>query len=200
VKYIIFGSGGFAKEVISYIEDDGHEILAVVSSQPFNCNSYSDKYAILDKLELNQFPDAKFILAVGDIEVKKKIVSENENRWCNFIHSSCILSNYAKLGRGIIMCPYSAILGDAVVGNFVTLNIYSCVTHDNLIGNYNTFSPYSGTMGNCEIGDECFFGTASYCIPKVKLGNKIKISAGSMVRHSFNQECILQGNPAKPRQ
>jgi len=198
MKYVVFGSGGFAKEVISYIESDNHEVVAVVSTQPFNCSSYN-KYKIYEKLEEGMFPQATFIMGVGDINIKKIFVSQNENRWGNFIHSSCHVSPHAKLGVGMVMCPYSSILGDAVVGDFVTFNVYSCVTHDNVIGNYITFSPYCGTMGNCEIGDECFFGTAAYCIPKVKLGNNIKVSAGSIVRHSYDNECVLLGNPAKPR-
>lgn len=199
MKYVVFGSGGFAKEVIGYIESDGHEILCVVSTQPFNCESYNNKYKILNKLEVGMFPDAEFIMAVGDINIKKILVEQNENRWGNFIHSSCHVSNHAKLGVGITMCPFSAILGDSIVGDFVTFNVYSCVTHDNVIGNFITFSPYCGTMGYCTIDDDCFFGTAAYCIPKVKLGKGIKVSAGSVVRHSYMDQCVLLGNPAKPR-
>lgn len=199
MNYIVFGSGGFAKEVIGYIESDGHNILAVVSSKPFNCDSYNKKYKIIEQLEKNEYPNCEFILAVGDINIKKIIVSKNENRWGNFIHSSSHVSEHANLGKGNIICPYTSILGDCKIGNFCTFNVYNCVAHDNLIGNYVTFSPYCGTMGNCEIDDECFLGTAAYCIPKIKLGKKIKVSAGSIVRHSYNEECILLGNPAKPR-
>lgn len=199
MKYVVFGSGGFAKEVIDYIESDGHQVVAVVSTQPFNHVEYARKYEILDQLKKDQFPEAEFILAVADSEVKKKIVSKNEDRWGNFIHSTCHVSSYAKLGKGIILCPFSSILGDSVIGNFVTLNIYCSVAHDCQIGSYATFSPYSATMGNCSIGDECFFGAAAYCIPKIKLHDKIKVSAGSTVRHSYDVECTLRGNPAKPK-
>lgn len=200
MKYVIFGSGGFAKEVISYIESDNHDIVAVVSSGEFNSESYNKKYNVINSISANDYPDAEFILAVGDIETKKIIISKNPDRWGNFIHSSCHVSPHAKLKKGIIMAPYSSVLGDSIVGNFVTLNVYCCVAHDNIIGDYTTFSPYCGTMGYCDIGNECFFGTATYCIPKVKLGAKIKVSAGSVVRHSYSEETTLLGNPAKPRQ
>lgn len=200
MKYVIFGSGGFAKEVIGYMEDDGHEIEAVVSTQPFNCDSYNQKYRIISKLEKDMFPESEFIMAVGDINIKKIFVSENENRWGNFIHSSCHISKHTRMGKGITICPFTTVLGDAVLGNFVTLNVYNCIAHDNIIGDFVTLSPYCGTMGNCKIGDECFFGTASYCIPKVTLGNNVKVSAGSVVRHSYSDSVVLIGNPAKPRQ
>lgn len=199
MKYVIFGSGGHAKEVVSFIESDGHEIVAVVSTLPFNCESYH-KYPLYSKIQPGMFPDAEFIMAVGDINIKKIFVEQNENRWGNFIHSSCHVSAYAKLGVGVTVSPFTTILGDAVVGNFVTLNVYNFIAHDTQIGNYVTLSPYCGTMGNCNIGDDCFFGTAAYCIPKVTLGKAIKVSAGSMVRHSYTDSCTLIGNPARPRQ
>jgi sugar O-acyltransferase (sialic acid O-acetyltransferase NeuD family) len=199
MKYVVFGSGGYAKEVIGHMESDRHEIVAVVSTQPFNCDSYNKKYKVIPKLEKGMFPDAQFIMAVGDVDIKKIFVEQNENRWGNFIHSSCHVSDHAKLGVGITMNPYSTVMGNAIVGNFVTLNVFTCVAHDNVVGDFVTYSPYCGTMGNCEIGDECFFGTASYCIPKIKLGKKIKVSAGSVVRHSYTEESVLIGNPAKPR-
>ena len=200
MKYVVFGSGGFAKEVIGYIESDGHEIEAVVSTQPFNCSSYIKKYPVMSELKQGDFPNSKFILAVGDIDVKKVIVSKNEDRWANFIHSSCHVSEHSQMGKGNVLCPFVNLGGDVIVGDFVTFNSHVFVTHDNVIGNYVTFSPFCGTMGYCNIGDECFFGTASFCIPKVTLGNNIKVSAGSMVRHSYSEECVLLGNPAKPRQ
>lgn len=198
-SYIVFGSGGHAKEVISYIEDDGHTIACVVSTSNFNHESYNHKYKVLQSLEAGMFPEAKFVLAVGDVNTKKIIVEKNESRWTNFIHSSCSVSKYATLGVGNTLSPYSCVNGDSVIGNFVTLNVHTTVSHDSIVNNFVTFSPYSGVMGNCRVGDECFFGTASYCIPNVTLGNKIKVSAGSVVRHSFLEDCVLRGNPAKPK-
>jgi sugar O-acyltransferase (sialic acid O-acetyltransferase NeuD family) len=200
MKYLIFGSGGFAKEVIDYIESDDHEIVGVISTQKFNSESYSKRYKIYsDVSELSYIADLQFILAVGDIKTKQIIVSKNENRWGTFIHSKSYVSKHAKIGKGSIICPFATVLGDSVIGKFTTLNVYACVAHDNVIGNYVTYSPYSGSMGNCTIGDECFFGTAAYAIPKIKLGNRIAVSAGSVVRHSYENEGVLLGNPAKPR-
>lgn len=199
MKYIVFGSGGFAKELIGYIEDDSHEVVAVVSRSPFNDEQYNQKYKVITSIAPGDFPDASFLLGVGEVDIKKRIVAENENRWVNFIHSSCTISKFAKIGIGNIFCPHSNVAGDAVIGDFGTFNFYVIIAHDNVIGDYVTFSPYSGSMGICKIDDECFLGTATYCIPKIKLGKRIKVSAGSVVRHSYEQECILQGNPAKPR-
>lgn len=203
MKYIIFGSGGFAKEVIDYVEDDGHEIVSVVSTMKFNSEMYAKRHTVINQVDddlLSAYPDAKFLLAVGDVNVKKIIVNKNTDRWASFSHSSSHVSKYAKLGKGVVICPYATVLGDSVVGNFVTLNVYTCVAHDNVVGDYSTYSPYAGSMGNCNIGEECFFGTSAYCIPGVDLAKKSKVSAGSFVRKShLTEDEVLIGNPAKPK-
>lgn len=200
MKYIIFGSGGFAKELIDYVESDGHDILGIVSTVPFNSELYSRKYDVVENVSLVKYQhEASFLLGVGDIHSKKAIVQKNENRWETFIHSSSHVSKNSKIGKGTIICPFATVLGDCEIGNFVTLNVYSCVAHDNTVGNYVTYSPWSGTMGNCKVGDECFFGTSAYCIPGVDLAKGCKVSAGSMVRKSHSVcNDILIGNPATP--
>lgn len=203
MKYIVFGSGGCAKDLIDYVEDDNHEIVAVVSTQQFNSDAYAKRYPVLEKVDdslLIAYPDAKFLLAVGDVAVKRIIVASNIDKWGSFIHSSSHVSKYAKIGKGVVICPYATVSGDSVIGDFVTLNVHTCVTHDNVVGNYSTYSPYAGSMGNCSIGEDCFFGAASYCIPGVTVANGCKISAGSFVRKShLTENDVLIGNPAKSK-
>ena len=105
-----------------------------------------------------------------------------------------------RSGRGSLLYPFSCVLGKSKIGKFTTLNVHCSVPHDNITGDYCTFSPYSAIMGHCNIGDECFFGVASYCIPKVTLPAFTKVSAGAIVRKSINDPTILYGDPAAPRQ
>lgn len=199
MKYVVFGSGGFAKEVIGYIVSDGHSIEAVVSENPFNDPQFKH-FNLVNTIAVGEYPGAAFVLAVGDIETKKRIVSQNEDRWETFAHSSSFVSKFAKLGKGCVICPNTCVLGDAQVGNFVTVNVFCTIAHDNVIGDYVTYSPYVGTMGVCKIGNECFFGTASYCVPKVSLPAGTKVSAGAIVRKSIQTPETLYGDPATPKQ
>lgn len=197
-KFIVFGSGGFAKEVIDIVLSDGHEVVGVVSTENFNNEKYNE-FPVF-KTVPNHIEHDGYLLGVADSKLKRKFVNENLDNWVTFIHSSVHLSKFSTIGKGCIICPQAQINADCVIGNFVTLNNYTLIAHDAIVGDYSTFSPYSGIMGNSSVGEDCFFGTAAYSIPKVKLGNRIKVSAGSMVRHSYSFECTLQGNPAKPRQ
>ena len=42
MKYVIFGSGGVAQELVDFLQQDQHEITAVVSKTPFNDERYNN--------------------------------------------------------------------------------------------------------------------------------------------------------------
>jgi sugar O-acyltransferase (sialic acid O-acetyltransferase NeuD family) len=197
MKYIKFGTGGFAKEIISYL-NEGDQVVCAVSTQPFD-NPVKYPYPVKEKLEPGEFLDAGFLLCVGDPALKRKLVSFNENRWVTFIHKSATVSPQSEIGQGSIVGPNTVITSDARLGQFVTLNLNCCVAHDCTVGEYTTFSPYASVMGHCTVGTDCFFGTSALCVPKVSLPSYTKISAGAVVRKSITEPTTLYGDPAGPR-
>lgn len=200
-KYVIFGSGGLAKELIGYLVNiygDEHNILAVVSSEPFNNPVFNKKFNVIPKIEKAEFPEAKFILAVADPKTKRIIVEKNEDRWTNFIHPSVELSPFVKLGKGCVLAPQVILVGDCVIGDFVFFNTNATVGHDSYIGDYTTLYPNTEVCGNCIIGKDCVFGIGSYVIPNVNLSDGTKVSAGAVVRKSYDEPYLLVGNPASP--
>jgi len=197
MKYVIFGSGGFAKEIIDYLNNDD-EVVCVISTLPFN-NVQKYPYTVKEKLEPGEFPEAKFLLCVADPGLKRKLVENNEDRWTTFIHKSAVISKSSQIGIGTIICPNTVITSDAVLGRFITLNINCVRSHDCTVGEFTTFSPYSHIMGHCHVGNDCFFGTAASCIPHVSLPSYTKVSAGAVVRKSILSPTTLYGDPATPR-
>lgn len=47
------------------------------------------------------------------------------------------------------------------------------------------------------IGDNCFIGANACVIGGVTLGNNVKIGAGAVIIHSFGDNAVLVGNPAR---
>lgn len=48
-----------------------------------------------------------------------------------------------------------------------------------------------------EIGNDCWIGTRVIILPGVHIGNKCIVAAGAVVTHSFPDNCILGGVPAR---
>lgn len=201
-EYVIFGSGGLAKEIIGYLcemHGENHGIRAVVSTEPFNNREYNERFTLRESLNSNEFPNAKFILAVADPKVKRIIVAKNEDRWTTFIHSSANISPFAKFGKGCVFTAQTILAGDPIVGDFVFLNTNATIGHDAIVGDYTTMFPNTEICGNCNIGEDCVFGIGSYVVPNVNLPAKTKVGAGSVVWKSVDDACLLVGNPAAPK-
>lgn len=198
MRYVIFGSGGLAKELIGYLYGK-HDIACVVSTEPFNNFEFARQFKVVPKLHRGEHPDAAFLLGVAQPEVKRKIVAENEDRWATFIHPTATVSPFATIGRGCILTPQTIVVGDAVLGDFVFMNTNATVGHDAVIGDYTTMFPNTEVCGNCTLGQDVIMGIGSYVIPNVALPSKTKVSAGAIVRKSIDTPTTLYGDPAKPR-
>jgi sugar O-acyltransferase (sialic acid O-acetyltransferase NeuD family) len=205
MKYVIFGSGGLAKELIGYIANDQGlaAIAAVVSTEPFNNPEYTKYFPVRSSIEPGEFAGCEFLLAVAQPDVKRIIVDKNEDRWGTYIHPSAEVSKFAKIGKGCVLTAQCIVVGDPVVEDFVFMNTNATIGHDARVGKWTTMFPNTEICGDCIIGENCIFGIGSYVLPGKKLANGVKVSAGSIVRHDYDQEShrdiVLQGNPARPR-
>lgn len=82
------------------------------------------------------------------------------------------------------------------IGSNVTVsgNVNLC-THDNAI--CKVFPDKSDLVGEINIGNNCFIGMRSIIMLGVSLGNNCIVGAGSVVTHSFPDNSVIAGNPAR---
>ncbi len=202
---IILGSGGFGREVyqwaIDSLDTDKYTIKGFVSNDETDLSIYGINKPILGnddsyKIQENDL----FLAAIGNVELKKKIVEEYKAKGANFltlIHPTVKVAETAKLGEGVILCPYTLVSTNVKLGDFVMLNFYSSVGHDVKVGNYSVLSPYATVNGNTEIGEEVFMGTHSTAVEKIKIGDRSKISANSVAMDNVTPKTYVIGVPGK---
>lgn len=196
MRVVIFGSGGLAKELIGYLEMDGHEVCGVLSRETFN-NPAFDKYPLLDAVP----EGAVCFLGVAMPQVKREIIAANPwIEWSTYVHRSCFISPHAKIGKGCVFAPQAIVAGDAVIEDFVFFNTNATIGHDSIVRKYSTLFPNTEVCGDCDIGEGVIFGIGSYALPKVHIASGAKVSAGAVVRKSILQAVTVYGDPAKPRE
>ena len=194
MNYIIFGSGGMAKETIARM--DPKSILCVIADAPFNNPAYT--FPVVPRLP--ELPDSvEFIMAVADIALKMRWAAEMPDRWGTFIDPTAVVSPYAKIGKGCVISAFASICGDAIIGDFVHMNVMSVASHDGVIGDFSTLSPQTECTGGTRVGKGCFLGVGSYLTPGVSIANWVKVSAGAVVRKNVTHACTVYGDPAKER-
>ncbi|HIF9960441.1 TPA: NeuD/PglB/VioB family sugar acetyltransferase [Campylobacter coli] len=190
---IIIGSGGFAKELYSYLKDANYNIIGYIDIQKndfYNLNYLGNE----DNFDQNLIHKAFFALGIGQISLRKKILLKLLDKSCNFltfIHPKSFVSKEAKIGQGVIICPFVTINTDSNVGNFTLCNIYSSIAHDCIVGEGSILSPYATLNGGAKIGKNCFLSTRVSLLPHVNLGDNCIISAGSVISKNYTSDQLI---------
>ncbi len=205
-KILFIGAGGHFKEVFVWYLDQvkqkgmKSEIKGIVDDDKIHL-----KQEPLTKLKIYKFQEIKmtndlyFILAIGKMSIRKKIIEKYQN--LNFetcIHPTSVISKNCVYKKGNLFGPNTVIAGDCKLGSFNNFSQNSTASHDCIIGDNNFFSPSSSIMGSCQIGKNNFFGVSSNMIPGVNIENDNVIGANSTIIKSLNtNNNTLIGVPAK---
>lgn len=107
-----------------------------------------------------------------------------------YAYSNCEINYHASIGLGLLIlhaAPGIVISGQSIIGRNLTL------VGGNIIGGRKGTS-----KGNFTIGDNCTVGANAVVLGPLTLGNNIRIGACALVIHTYGDDLVLVGNPAKP--
>jgi sugar O-acyltransferase (sialic acid O-acetyltransferase NeuD family) len=190
---VIIGAGAHAAEIAGLIYDNNKH---VEDDQKFNIRGYIDdsdknwhKYRFREPLlsNLNDFTpesDDCFVLGISNIESRKSCLEKLKDKklnYVNFVHYTAIIYESSEMGYGNVICCFSKIGPNAVIGNLNSINSKTEIGHDCFIGSNNVFSGNIGIAGYSSVGDDNFFGMNSAVIPEKKIGSGNIIQAGVVV-------------------
>ena len=205
-KIAIVGSGGFAREVLTLIEDINrqkatYEILGFVDN---DTSKVIHGYPVIgddDYVNKTQEP-ISVVIAVGESRLKKKIKDKYTNPLVSFptlIHPSVLIGDKSSviIGEGCIICAGCILTTDIVIKDFVTLNLMCTVGHDAMIDNYCSFMPSVNISGEVTIGEGVYVGTGAKIINQLEIGEYTIVGAGAVVSKTLPAKCTAVGVPAK---
>ncbi len=201
----IIGSGGLAKEIISYIIDEKPRrftILGVWGDDKFNNSLYDEFYrGSLEDAAKNLQTGSNVFLCVAKPrtkrDIRKRVDPMNALNWVTYVHPSAIVSSYAVIGAGCVISPQSIVTSDAKLGDFVFMNTGSVIGHDAVVDDYSTLYPNTEVCGDCKLGTDCVLGIGAFLVPGISIAAGTRVGAGSIVWSSFDAPALLVGNPAK---
>lgn len=206
-KIAIVGSGGFAREILTLIDDINqrqltYEIVGFVDSDTLKLiHGYP---VIGDDEYINNTQEAiSVVLAVGEPHLKRKIRNKYTNPLVKFptlIHPSVLIGNKdsINIGEGCIICAGCILTTDIEIKDFVTLNLMCTVGHDTKIDNYCSFMPSVNISGEVNVNEGVYVGTGAKIINQLEIGNNTIVGAGAVVAKSLPADCTAVGVPAKP--
>lgn len=202
-KIIIIGAGAHSAEIAGLIydnnkhvsEEDQLIIKGYLDDRDENWHRYKFREPLLSNLtDFTPESEDFFILGVSNVESRQLCLDKLRNKklnFINFIHYTAIVYDTAQIGYGNVICCFSKIGPNAIVGNLNSINSKTEIGHDCTIGTNNVFSGNVGIAGYSTIGDNNFFGMNSAVIPGKRIGSKNVIQAGIIVDINIDNDCYF---------
>lgn len=204
-KIVIYGAGGFAKEIIWLIEEINNvnkewELLGLIEDNEENFGKEINGYKILGgKNYLETLSDDIFIIiAIGDGNIRRKIYENFPYRkYATLIHPSVKISSTNEIGKGSIICAGCNLTVNVVIGEHTNINLNCTIAHDCQIDDFVSIFPQVAVSGNVKVGSRTTIGTGSSIIQNLIIGKDVTVASMSNVTKNIPDESIGLGNPIK---
>ncbi|WP_353170644.1 acetyltransferase [Flavobacterium sp.] len=194
-KVIIIGAGSQAAELEEYIFENNliencFQIIGYLDDSKENYNKSKLSYPLLGGIYYDKITDEiELILSINNIKLRSSIIDFYKKKnivFSNFKHHTARVFRTAVIGEGNIICPYSQIGPNVIIGSFNTFNNKSSVGHDSIIGDNNVFCPNIGLSGNTKIGNNNFFSLNVATIPSVSVGDYNVIAPNMVIEKNID--------------
>ena len=202
-KIVLIGGGGHCKSVLdSLLRNKEYDEIVItdndipVGSVIMGCRVAGNDDALKALLSTG-FTDA--FITVGSVKSTKlrHILFEKAEsigfNMVNIIDMSAVVSEFAKLGKGIFIGKCSIVNADATIGDAAIINTNSIIEHECAVGSFTHISVGAKLCGNVKIGNDSLVGAGSVVIQGIKIGNNVIIGAGSTVIKNVNDNTTKVG-------
>lgn len=206
----IFGAGGFGREVACLIKrinekEPTWNFIGFFDDNEALKGTRNEYGEVLGGMkELNAWEkELGLVLSIGSPKVLKTIVDNITNEKVDFpnvVAPDVIFMDRdnISIGKGNIFCSGCLISCNTHIGNFNCLNDFVSIGHDTTIGDYNAFMTASRISGMVTIGKFNYFGVNCCVLQGLKIGNEVKIGAGSALMRRTKDGYTFVGVPASP--
>lgn len=196
-KVIIIGAGAHAAEIEEYILENNQkkpeiEIIGYLDDSEKNYQKSQLLFPLLGGIfSFKVASDIELILSLGSLSLRSKIIThftDKNIKFTNFIHHTSRVFRTAKLGTGNVICPYTQIGPNVVIGNNNTFNNKSSIGHDSIIGDNNMFCPNMGLSGNTVVGNQNLFSLNVATIPNITIGDNNVIAPNMVIEKNIKSD------------
>ncbi|MCM3568220.1 acetyltransferase [Neobacillus mesonae] len=202
MKIVVIGHGGHSKVVNDLLlAQDGLEVIGYLDDKYKEVTSENIFFGpiIYAKQLVEYANEIKFIVAIGDNKIRKKIVCDlnfPESLYITLIHNTAVISPSSNIDIGTVVMPNAVINANSKVGKHSIINTGAIIEHDCKVGDFTHVSPGAALTGAVEIGEGVSVGAGAAVIPNIRIGEWSVIGAGATVIHSIPSNCTAVGIPA----
>ena len=211
-KVIIIGAGRHGREVYSYLQhiQERGEVNIVGFVDELKSKGKFKNTRILGNindlrayLEKNNNDVFRYITAIGDINMRQRVVNRIELFQLpnihpfTLVHPTASVGEDVEIGEGTCIAPGSVITTHVRIGKHCIVNTSVSISHDCMVGDFVNLNPSVTLCGDVKMGNECFIGAGATVIDKINIGNRVTVGAGAVVTKGVQDNITVVGVPAK---
>ena len=194
---ILIGGGGHAKVIIDCVHAGGDQVVGILDDALDPGTEILGVPVLGKTAECCNFPDKKFLIAIGSNAVRRKIDGLWNLNWYTAVHPAAVVSPYARLGEGSVVMPGAVINAGAVVGRHCIVNSGAVVEHDNCLEDYVHVSPAAALGGTVRVGQCSHIGIGAAVRNNISICADAVIGAGAVVVKNIEEAGTYVGVPAR---
>lgn len=206
----IYGAGGFGREIaclinrINNAQPDTWNLIGFFDDDEKIWGAWNEYGKVLGGMNaLNQWDKPLcVVLAIGNPSVLGLLVGKIHNDLITFPNIidpnvEFMDRDRVEMGEGNVICMRSTISTNVKFGNFNLLNVAVGIGHDASFGDYNVVMPNVNISGGVEIGNTNLFGVKSTVLQYLKVDDRVKIGACSLLMRNAKSDNLYFGIPAE---
>lgn len=207
VDIVVYGTGGFAREVHQIISDVNRDqlkwnFLGFIDDDDNKWGAEIHGYPVLGGLDwLRNNSSVHVAIGIGSPVVRRRVALRIEqackSTLATLIHPLAWIGSHVEIGEGSIICAGTLITTDVRIGRCVILNLDCTVGHDSVLEDFVTVAPSVNISGGVRVGVGCDLGTGSAVIQGIEIGSWTIVGAGAVVIRSLPPNVTAVGVPAK---
>jgi sugar O-acyltransferase (sialic acid O-acetyltransferase NeuD family) len=207
-EWIVYGVGGFGREVEWLIRRRGERVVSFVSDDATRVEHLHGVPVSGDIGNcLHDYPNSVVAIAVADSVTRARLADRviGLGGRCPVLidpTAECDADS-VQIGEGTIVCARSVLTVDIAIGRFVQINLGCTVGHDAVVKDYVTLAPGVHVSGRVVIQQGAMLGTGAVMIqgrPGAPLivGEDSVVGAQACVIRPVPDHVTAVGVPAKP--
>ena len=195
-QYIIMGAGGHGAVVADILYKRGYEGHGFLDDG-VAVGTMVLRAQVLGKIECClDYPEAMFIIAVGDNSIRKRIAGTYPVEYGSAIHPSVLIGEQARIGRGSVLMAGSVVNPRTVIGEHCIVNTSASLDHDNVLGDFAHVSPRAVLGGDVSVGAGAHIGIGACVRNGICICGDAIIGAGAVVVKDITCPGVYMGVPA----
>lgn len=186
---VIAGSGGFALEMYDYLEEEarrgGPAVAGFIDDVPGKVPEGASHPNLGRIADFRAEPGQVVLVAIGSVSGRRAVIQRLLDHGApvpTYVHGSAIVSPHARLGMAAVVCPFSIVNRNAVIGEGALVGVHSSIAHGARVGAFAVLSPFAAINGDASVGAACFLGTRATIYPRISIGEECVVDTHAGVR------------------